>query len=114
PKGGGLLMEKGVKAIAIKFGLFGLIAILLFASLYNTMTNQVDGKTKKLSATFSNVSGLRVGDDVRISGVKVGRVEGVKVKDNHLAEVTFTVQAKQQVSDTTRLEMRYQNLLGQK
>ncbi|NYG57797.1 phospholipid/cholesterol/gamma-HCH transport system substrate-binding protein [Nocardioides daedukensis] len=107
-------MERGVRMIAIKFGIFGLIAILLFAALYNTMTNKVEGETKTLYASFTNVSGLRAGDDVRISGVKVGRVEGIEVQDNRLARVQFTVQDKQAVSDTTRVEMRYQNLLGQK
>ncbi len=107
-------MEKGVKAIAVKFAIFGLISILLFVALYNTMTNNVAGKQHTLQADFTNVSGLREGDDVRISGVKVGRVETVEVKDNHLAQVTFTVQAAQQITDTTRVTMRYQNLLGQK
>ncbi|WP_067435961.1 MlaD family protein [Nocardioides jensenii] len=103
-----------MKAIGIKFGIFSLISILLFIALYNTMTNKVDGDTKTLYAEFTNISGLRTGDDVRISGVKVGRVEGVEVKDNRTAQVEFTVQDSQKVSDTTRVVMRYQNLLGQK
>ncbi|KRF16143.1 MlaD family protein [Nocardioides sp. Soil796] len=103
-----------MKTIAIKFGLFGLVSILLFVGLYNTMTNKVNGDSKTLYAAFTNVSGLRAGDDVRISGVKVGRVENVTVKDNTLAKVEFTVQDSQKVSDTTRVVMRYQNLLGQK
>ncbi len=107
-------MEKGVKAIAVKFGIFGLVSILLFIGLYNTMTNNVSGEQHTLHADFTNVSGLRNGDDVRISGVKVGRVNKVEVKDNTLARVTFTVQSKQQITDTTRVTMRYQNLLGQK
>src|SRR3546814_4637276 len=107
-------MERGVRMIAIKFGSFGLIASLLFAALYNTMTNKGEGGTKTLYASFTNVSGRRSGDDVRISGVKVGRVEGIEVQDNRLARVEFTGQDKQAVSDTTRVEMRYQNLLGQK
>ncbi|QIX26606.1 MCE family protein [Nocardioides sp. JQ2195] len=109
-----------MKLIAIKFGVFGLVAILLFVALHNTMTNKVDGETKTLHAIFSNVSGLRTGDDVRISGVKVGRVEGVETVQDpgragaHLAKVTFSVDDTQKVSDTTKVVMRYQNLLGQK
>lgn len=107
-------MEKGVKAIAVKFAIFGVISTLLFIALYNTMTNNVSGEQHTLHADFTNVSGLRTGDDVRISGVKVGRVQSVEVKDNRLARVTFTIQAKQAITDTTRVTMRYQNLLGQK
>lgn len=104
----------GLKMIALKFGLFGLVAILLFIALYNTMTNNVAGETKTLHAEFVHVSGLRAGDDVRISGVKVGRVADIRVKDDRTAQVTFTVQDDQRISTTTRLVMRYQNLLGQK
>ncbi|WP_162602286.1 MlaD family protein [Nocardioides daejeonensis] len=107
-------MEKGVKAIAVKFGIFALIAVLLFIALFNTMTNDVGGKQHTLYADFTNISGLRQGDDIRISGVKVGRVEGIEVKDNHLARVTMKVQSDQQITNTTHVTMRYQNLLGQK
>lgn len=103
-----------MKMIALKFGTFSVIAILLFVALYNTMTNKVGGDVITLKAEFQEVSGLRVGDDVRISGVKVGRVTDVQVKDNSRAEVTFTVQDHQKVTDTTRMQLRYQNLLGEK
>lgn len=107
-------MEKGVKLIAAKFAVFALVAILLFVALFNTMTNNVAGEQHTLHATFTNVSGLRPGDDVRISGVKVGRVKAVEVDGDNRARVSFTIQADQPVTDTTRVTMRYQNLLGQK
>ncbi|HEY3014445.1 MAG TPA: MlaD family protein [Nocardioides sp.] len=103
-----------MRSIAVKFSLFCLVSVLLFVGLYNTMTNQVSGGTRTFTSDFTNVSGLRSGDDVRISGVKVGRVESIQVKDNHLAHVRFTVQRTQTVTDTTTLTMRYQNLLGQR
>jgi virulence factor Mce-like protein len=103
-----------VRSIAVKFGLFCLVSVLLFVALYNTMTNQVSGGARTFTADFTNVSGLRSGDDVRISGVKVGRVESIQVKDNHLAQVQFTLQRSQTVTDSTTITMRYQNLLGQR
>src|SRR5689334_5283943 len=36
-----------------------------------------------VSADFDDVSGLYVGDDVRISSVRVGFVEEVRLKDGH-------------------------------
>lgn len=107
-------MSAGVKTIIVKFALFGFVAMLLFVALFNTMTNNVSGEKHTIQAEFTNVSGLRAGDDVRISGVKVGRVGSIEVHDNKTALVTFTVQASQEITTTTRLEMRYQNLLGQK
>jgi phospholipid/cholesterol/gamma-HCH transport system substrate-binding protein len=98
----------------IKFVIFSLISLVLFVMLYNTMTNVVDGDTRTWKARFTSVSGLRDGDDVRVAGVKVGRVEGVKVIDNDEAEVTFILQKEQKIYDSTRLALRYQNLLGQR
>jgi len=110
-------MEAGIRMIAVKFGAFALVGVLGFIALHNTMTNDVGGDQHTLHAEFTNVSGLRQGDDVRISGVKVGRVESVRaveVDGVHRARVTMRVQSAQQITDTTRVTMRYQNLLGQK
>ena len=104
----------GFRSTMIKFVVFTLISLLLFLMLYNTMTNVVDGDTRTWKARFTSVSGLRDGDDVRVAGVKVGRVEGVKVIDNDEAEVTFILQKEQKIYGSTRLALRYQNLLGQR
>jgi phospholipid/cholesterol/gamma-HCH transport system substrate-binding protein len=104
----------GFRSTMIKFVIFGLISLILFVMLYNTMTNVVDGDTRTWKARFSSVSGLRDGDDVRVAGVKVGRVEEVKVIDNDEAQVTFILQKEQRIYDSTRLALRYQNLLGQR
>lgn len=98
----------------VKFLIFTMISLLLFLMLYNTMTNVVDGDTRTWKARFTSVSGLRDGDDVRVAGVKVGRVEEVKVIDNDEAEVTFILQEEQKIYGSTRLALRYQNLLGQR
>jgi len=104
----------GFRSTMVKFVVFTLISLLLFLMLYNTMTNVVDGDTRTWKARFTSVSGLRDGDDVRVAGVKVGRVEEVKVIDNDEAEVTFILQKEQKIYDSTRLALRYQNLLGQR
>ncbi|WP_220138293.1 MlaD family protein, partial [Nocardioides massiliensis] len=68
---------KGMRITAAKFAVFALVSALLFVLLFNTMRNSVAGGTHEYSATFSSVSGLRQGDDVRVAGVKVGRVERI-------------------------------------
>lgn len=45
-----------------------------------------------LRAEFDSVAGLPVGSDVRLAGVKVGRITGETLNpETYLAEVTFTV-----------------------
>lgn len=106
----------GMRTTAAKFGVFALVSVLLFVLLYNTMRNSVAGGSHEYSATFTSVSGLREGDDVRVAGVKVGRVERiVTVGDEPVrADVTFTLRADQDLRDTSRVVVRYQNLLGQR
>jgi len=107
-------MVTGFKSILIKFALFFAIALALLGLLYNTMINGVPGSTRSYQADFTNVSGLAVGDDIRVAGVRVGKVDGIKIVDGDRARVTFSVEKAQPFLDNTSLVMRYQNLLGQR
>jgi phospholipid/cholesterol/gamma-HCH transport system substrate-binding protein len=77
------------------------------------MFNDVRGDTDSFHAQFTDVAGLRSGDDVRVAGVRVGRVKDISVGAGG-AEVGFEVTSDQPVLDTTKVVMRYQNLLGQR
>lgn len=103
-----------MRSSAIKFGAFAVVAILVLVVLANTMNNRVSGSTRTYDADFASVSGLRAGDDVRAAGVKVGRVEEISLHANDRARVRFTLSADQPLYDTTRMIVRYQNLLGQR
>ena len=106
-------MITGFRAIVVKFSAFALVSVLLAVVLVNTMLNGVSGSTDRYTAQFTDVAGLRVGDDVRVAGVRVGRVAGIDVGKG-VAEVSFEVAAEQPLLDTTKVVMRYQNLLGQR
>ncbi len=97
----------------MRFGAFVAAAVVVLVVLHNTMSNHVAGGTEQYTADFSNVSGLRPGDDVRAAGVKVGRVEDVGLA-GETARVTFTVAREQPIYRDTRMSVRYQNLLGQR
>jgi phospholipid/cholesterol/gamma-HCH transport system substrate-binding protein len=103
----------GFRSIVIRFAVFAAVSGLLGLVLMNTMLNGVSGDTETYHAELADVAGLRVGDDVRVAGVRVGRVEGIEIAD-HGAEVSIAVLAKQPVLESTKLVMRYQNLLGQR
>ncbi len=103
----------GLWATAAKFGAFALAAVLLLVVLLNTMSHGLIGDTRSFSAEFSDVSGLRVGDDVRVAGVRVGRVQSIEVSENG-ADVGFELEKDQPLLASTRMVMRYQNLLGQR
>jgi len=102
-----------MKATVVKLGIFTLVSLLFIVLLFNTMANNVDGGTTDYQAEFTDVSGLRAGDDVRVAGVKVGRVQSIEVAGRR-AHVEFDLAKDQPLLSTTRIVMRYQNLLGQR
>lgn len=106
-------MITGFRQILWKFALFAAISLALLALLYNTMVNGVPGSTRQFSAQFTNVSGLATGADVRVAGVRVGKVTGISIAPGG-ARVQFELEDKQPLLTNTHIVMRYQNLLGQR
>lgn len=106
-------MTRGLRLVALKFAAFATVSLLLLVLLVNTMHNGVKGDTHDYDALFTDVSGLRVGDDVKVAGVRVGRVNGIDVHGDD-ARVRFSLSAGQPILDNTHLVMRYQNLVGQR
>lgn len=103
-----------MRSSALKFGAFAVVSLMVLVVLANTMNNSLGGASRTYEADFASVSGLRSGDDVRAAGVKVGRVEHISLHDNSRARVRFTLSSDQPLYDTTRMVVRYQNLLGQR
>lgn len=63
------------RAPLIGLSLFMVVAITLTWLVYVTLRRDVAGPTTPYAAMFTDVYGLREGDDVRMAGVRVGRVE---------------------------------------
>lgn len=97
----------------IGFLAFAVVALFLTYLIWSTLERTLDGKTGDYRVTFGDVSGLAVGDDVRMAGVRVGRVESITLVDNK-AEVGFDVLATQGMYTNTEAAIRYQNLIGQR
>lgn len=102
-----------VRAELVKLLVFALVAVAVLWVMWSVLLNSTSGATKTYTAQFTDVSGLNEGDNVRIAGVRVGRVDRMKLDDNH-ADVTMSVQADQPVFQNTLAEIRYQNLIGQR
>ncbi|MFC4373917.1 MCE family protein [Nocardia halotolerans] len=98
----------------IGFGIFALVSMLVIVVVWNTLARTVDGDTRKYTAIFTDVLGLRPGDDVRMAGVRVGKVEEIELDGKNDAKVSFIVQSDQDVFDDTKALVRYQNLIGQR
>ena len=103
----------GLRSIVVKFTAFAVITALLGWILVNTMLNGVGKDTEEYTAQFKDVAGLRVGDDVRVAGVRVGRVEDIEPTTDG-ADVKIEVDKEQPLTTDTKVVMRYANLIGQR
>jgi phospholipid/cholesterol/gamma-HCH transport system substrate-binding protein len=101
------------RSAAIGLALFMVVAMTLTWLVYVTLRRDVAGRTEPYAAVFTDVFGLRVGDDVRMAGVRVGRVENIELQGN-LAKVAFVVQSDQKVMGNTVASVTYQNIVGQR
>ncbi|ADG77874.1 MlaD family protein [Tsukamurella paurometabola] len=108
---------KSIKSTAIKIAIFAALMILILVLTMQALTRPPAGKLDTFHADFKDVSGLKVGDDVRMLGVQVGKVTDVAVQqssDHRLsnASVSFTVQRDRKFRADDTLAIRYQNLTG--
>lgn len=91
-----------------------LVVAFVFLS-YSTKVGEV-GKGDNgysLYANFSEIGGLRIGDDVRISGVKVGSVAALELQpDTFLAQATLHIDPKVKLPEDTASVISSEGLLG--
>ncbi len=95
-------------------GAIVLITAGLFLSFGYKTANVSAGKGGyEIDALFSGIGGLAAGDDVQISGVKVGTVKSVKLDaDTYLARVSLSIDPKYQLPIDTAALISSQSLLG--
>ncbi|MBF6355703.1 MCE family protein [Nocardia higoensis] len=93
--------------------IFLVVSVVMTWMVFATLQRNVGGSTKTYSALFTDISGLRPGDDVRLAGIRVGRVDAVGLSGT-LAEVTFRVEAAHTLTGNTKAAVKYQNIIGQR
>ena len=101
----------------IKLIVFIVVTVLATGVLAATIGNFRFGGTQTYKALFTDVTGVQKGDDVRIAGVRVGEVSKVAVAERggrSLGELSFSVDKSRQLAVSTRVLIRYRNLIGQR
>lgn len=100
--------------LLIKSITFILVTVLATVALASTIRNDSGGSTREFHAVFTDATSLNRGDDVRMSGVKVGTVSDISITDKRLARVTFTASRNAPLMEGTTAELRFRNLIGQR
>ncbi|HEY3736679.1 MAG TPA: MCE family protein [Jatrophihabitans sp.] len=107
-------MKRGVLSPLIKLVVFLVVTGFATYVLGVTIANTSYGGTTTYKADFTDASGVQVGDDVRVAGVRVGSVKGIKLVRRNVAEVTFSVVKERPLPSSVIARLRYRNLVGQR
>ena len=91
---------------------FVIVSLVLTGMIAGTLGRGV-GSTSTYQAVFTDASGLLPGDDVRISGIRVGKVQSVSL-DGRDARVAFSLAKGQHLYPGTTATVEFLNLLGQR
>lgn len=113
-KAGKIRSRRNAETVAagIKLLVFTLVSVLVTGLLAVIMGNFGFGDSTEFKAVFTNASMLEKGDDVRVAGVSVGEVKKVEHYKRTMALVTFSVKSDVPLTTTSRAEIRYLNLVG--
>jgi phospholipid/cholesterol/gamma-HCH transport system substrate-binding protein len=96
----------------LKVGIFGVVMILLTASLFAIFGQYRSGSDNSYSALFADASSLKSGDSVRVAGVRVGTVTDVALQPDNKVVVDFDADRKIVLTSGTKATVRYLNLVG--
>ncbi|OBB03927.1 mammalian cell entry protein [Mycobacteriaceae bacterium 1482268.1] len=105
-------MRRSLRPTLIKFGVFGVVMVVLTACLFFIFGQYQTGSTKDYSAVFTDVSRLKAGQSVRVGGLRVGTVNEVELQKDKTAVVKFDADPAVQMTTGTRAAVRYLNLVG--
>lgn len=102
------------RSTVIFLALFLVFSVVVTWMVFATLQRNIAGPTSTYSAIFRDVSGLTDGDDVRVAGVRVGRVDEIELTADNQAKVVFEVRSNQTLYTNTLASVTYQNVIGQR
>jgi phospholipid/cholesterol/gamma-HCH transport system substrate-binding protein len=92
-----------------------ILSLFLVIGLYRKGLVETNGEHYKLKAAFERADGINLGNDVLISGVKVGEVLAKELdKNNYNALVTISIQKDIKLPLDSSAEIASANLMGDK
>jgi phospholipid/cholesterol/gamma-HCH transport system substrate-binding protein len=107
-----------VRATILKLSAFALVSLACLGWLFLRI-GEFGGSagafrsTYQLTAAFTDATGLVKGDDIRLAGVRIGKVSGLAAERGK-AVVSMKIDKRNAVPRNSRFELRWKNLLGQR
>ncbi len=115
---------RGLLSPLLKLVTFLVVTSLATYVLAATITNASYGSSRSYYAIFHDATGLLVGDDVRIAGVRVGTIQNITLEREpgtpnpatapFVARIEFGVEANRPLTTWVQAKLRFRNLVGQR
>ena len=109
---------RNTKKHNVRLGFFVAIGILFFILGIYYIGSQINifSKNFQISGIFTNISGLKVGNNARFSGINVGTVSKVQIINDSLVRVDLSIQenVRQFIRKDSKMEIGSEGLMGNK
>jgi phospholipid/cholesterol/gamma-HCH transport system substrate-binding protein len=98
---------------AVKVGIIVFIALVLFGVAAVFLTGY-RGKSYPIIVVFDDIMGLTEGSSVTMAGVRIGRVDDIKLNDKQQAVVTLKIGREYRIPENSIFVLRVGLLVGEK
>lgn len=105
-------MRRRTAAAAVRVGVFTAVCLVFMFILVTVFGQFRFDPRVSYRAVFTNVSGLKGGNFVRIAGVEVGKVTNLGLNRDGTVSVDFSIDGRLPLTEGTRAAVRYENLVG--
>ena len=100
-----------ITGTAVKLTVFVTVSVLAAVLVVNTLNRPLESSSRTYHAEFTDAEGLTSGSEVRMAGVRVGKIDDVELADGR-ALVTLEVLDQHRIPGDSRALVRYADLLG--
>ena len=90
---------------------FSIIFLFVF---FRSNSSDYISESYKLKAQFLKVGGIVVGNDVKLSGVKIGTVSDVSLNNDYFAVIEFYINNKIKIPENSTIMVNSEGILGNK
>jgi phospholipid/cholesterol/gamma-HCH transport system substrate-binding protein len=105
-------MRRKLSGIIARVALFTAVCVVFTFALIAVFGQLRFEDRTGYHAVFSNISGLKSGNFVRIAGVEVGKVGDLTLHRDGTVTIDFTADKGVRLSEGTKAVVRYENLIG--
>lgn len=106
------MKRRKMSAILLRVGIFTAVCLVFTFTLIAVFGQLRFEDRTGYQAVFTNISGLKSGNFVRIAGVEVGKVGDLTLHRDGTVTVGFSVDKGVRLTDGTKAVVRYENLIG--